>query len=538
MTEEFSHRTRAADLARMSRETFDVLVIGGGIVGAGVARDAATRGLATALVERDDFASGTSGTTSRLVHGGLRYLRDGRMGLVRDAVRERDRLVRLAPALVRPLRFVIPVYEGGGLRTWSLRLGLFLYDALSREKAMPRRRWLTPQEVLAEEPALASDGLLGGGMYFDAITDDARLVREVVRDAARSGAAVANHAEAVQLLASDGRAAGARVRDRIGGASYEVRARTVVNATGVWADRLRRRSQGRTVRPTKGIHVLVPRERVGNAEGIVLTAKRDRRVMFVLPWGPLALIGTTDTDYEGDPDRVAADATDVEYLLESVNAKFPNAGLTPRHVVSAYAGLRPLVRSRDAKAKESDVSRGHDVFEDPDGLLTVVGGKLTTHRRMAEEVVDRVCERLGRRLPSRTAERPLGPASAGASQLVSWGFDRDAAERLAARHDPADLRTLLDEPTAAERVREGSPFLWIEVHAAVQTGMAMTLADVLVRRLGAFYDSPDHGTSLAPAVAARMGRLLGWEEERINEEILDLEGLARAHRAFRKGDDA
>jgi glycerol-3-phosphate dehydrogenase len=520
----------------MRAETFDVLVIGGGIVGAAVARDAATRGLATALVERGDFAGGTSGKTSRLVHGGLRYLRDFRIGLVREAVRERDRLLRLAPGLVRPLRFVIPVYEGRGLGTWSLRFGLFVYDALSREKCVPRRVWLSPGDVLAEEPKLDPEGLRGGGLYFDAACNDARLVLAVLRDASDAGAAVANHAEAVELLRDGDRVAGARVRTLLPEESVDVRARVIVNATGVWLDRLRARAAG-SLRPTKGVHVLVPRERIGNMEGVVLTARRDRRVMFVVPWGAWSLVGTTDTDYAGDPDRVTAERDDVDYLLESVNDAFPSAHLTLSDVGSTFAGLRPLLRGRSDGAAESDVSRAHEIFEDPDGLLSVAGGKLTTQRAIAEDVVDRVCARLPRRLACVTRDRPLGPPASAEADLRSMGFDERAAAHLASRHDPEDLRPFLGEPDARERIADGLPYLWIEVHAAVGAEMALTLQDLLVRRLGILYEAADQGRSVAPAVASRMGRLLEWDAMRIHTELAAYEELVDAHRAFREGSD-
>jgi glycerol-3-phosphate dehydrogenase len=534
MSREFSWRTREANLARMRGETFDVLVIGGGIVGAAVARDATTRGLATALVERGDFASGTSGKTSRLIHGGLRYLRDFRIPLVRQSVRERDRLLRVAPALVVPLRFVIPVYAEKGLRTWSLRLGLFVYEVLSRERTLPRGRWLSPRDVVAEEPSLSPEGLRGGGLYFDACADDARLVLAVVRDAAEAGAAVANYAEAVELIRAGERVAGARVRARAVGDPFEVRARCVVNATGVWLDRLRGGGEGHSVRPTRGAHILVPRDRVGNVDGVALTAKRDRRVMFVVPWGGWSLVGTTDTDYGGEPDRVRPDPDDIAYLLESVNEAFPDARLTPDDIASAYAGLRPLVRRAGRGDGASDVSRAHEVFEDPDGLLSVAGGKLTTQRAIGEDVVDLVCERLGLDLASATRDRPLGPAMTAAAEFRSIGFDDATADHLASRHDPSDLRTALEEPESRARIDPHLPYVWAEVHGAVHAEMALTLEDVLVRRLPIFYESRDQGGSVAVAVAARVARLVGWDAERIQAEIRGYATLIEEHRAFRR----
>ncbi|HYT17902.1 MAG TPA: FAD-dependent oxidoreductase, partial [Thermoplasmata archaeon] len=293
---EFSARTRAANLERMRNEALDVLIVGGGIVGAGVARDAACRGFATALVDRGDFAGGTSGKTSRLVHGGLRYLRNYRFGLVRRAVRERDLLLRNAPGLVHPLPFLIPSYADRGHGRSLLRFGLFVYDFLSREKSLPRRSWFSPREAREHEPQIAEEGLAGAGLYYDAWTDDSRLVLAVVQDAAEAGAIVANHVRVEGLIRREDRVVGARLRDGMTGDSFTMSSRVVVNATGVWLDDLRTGRSTPTIRPTKGIHIFVPRSKIGNRHALALTAKRDGRVVFVLPWGDLALVGTTDTD--------------------------------------------------------------------------------------------------------------------------------------------------------------------------------------------------------------------------------------------------
>ncbi len=366
MTADLSPRGRAANLVRMAAGRFDLATVGGGIVGAGIARDAALRGLTVALVERGDFASGTSGKTSRLVHGGLRYLKSGKVGLVRQAVRERDVLLEQAPALVRPLAFTLPAYADDGPSILLLRLGLLVYDFVSRDKILPMRRWLTRQGVRDREPAIRDGSLRAGGLYYDAVTNDARLVLAVMRAAADAGAVVANYVEAIETVAPGGRVAGLRVRDRLTGALIGIGASVVVNATGVGVDWLRAsRPPGPSVRPTKGVHLLLPRDRVGNREAVALTARRDGRVVFVVPWGHLTLVGTTDTDYRGDPDRVVPDREDVAYLLECVNDAFPSARVATEDVVSAYAGLRPLIHGKPDQ-KESDISREHEILEDPD----------------------------------------------------------------------------------------------------------------------------------------------------------------------------
>jgi len=531
---EFSARTRAANLDRLASETFDVLVVGGGVVGSGVARDAATRGLRTALVERDDFASGTSGKTSRLVHGGLRYLREYRVGLVRQAVRERDRLLATAPSLVHPLPFVIPAYRDRRPSSAALRFGLFLYDFLSRDKTVPRRVWLRPGEARMREPRLDSNHLRGAGIYYDAWTDDARLVLAIVKDAAAAGAVVANHAGVAELLRTDGAVRGARIHDAIRGTSMECRARVIVNATGVTLDDLRTATPVPTIRPTKGIHVFLPRSKVGNREALALTVRKDGRVVFVLPWGDLALVGTTDTDFHGDPREVLPDASDVDYLLAVVNDAFPDAHVGPEDVVSAYAGLRPLLRKGRSDVSESEVSREHVTFEDIDGLLSVAGGKLTTHRAMAEDVVDRVAARLDRRLPCVTRDRPFGPETRPLGEFSALGLDEPVALHLQDRTTPHAIRPYLDRPNGRERLIPDQPHLWAEVELALDEEMALSLADVLIRRLGLFYVTSDQALGVADAVADRMARFLGWDDATTDREVAAYAEIVRKHRAFRE----
>jgi glycerol-3-phosphate dehydrogenase len=530
---EFSFRTRSANLEQIRDATFDFLVIGGGIVGAGVARDAASRGYRTALVDRGDFAGGTSGKTSRLIHGGLRYLRNYRLGQVRLAARERDLLVDRAPSLVHPLPFLIPAYRDRGPGPTLLRFGLFLYDTLSR-KRLPRRVWLSREDTCEREPGLRREGLAGAGVYYDAWTDDARLVLSVVQDAARMGAVVVNHVEVEELIRVHDRIAGARVRDRIDGVTTTVRARIVVNATGVWLDRLRAARPTPTVRPTKGIHIFLPHAKVGNRHALALTTRQDRRLVFILPWKELTLVGTTDTDFPSDPDRVLPDAHDVEYLLDAVNDAFPDARVGRGDVVSAYAGLRPLIQGPRAGA-ESDVSRRHAMFEDPDGLISVAGGKLTTHRAMAESVVTAASRYLGPRRASRTRDRPLGPAPRPLEQFMAIDLDEPVALHLQGRHTPQEIRRYLDGPSARNRIVSAHPSLWAQVDLAVQEEMGMTLSDVLVRRLGLFYEAPGQALDAAEAVASRIGRILGWDAERTRREIEEYRSLVASHRAFREG---
>src|SRR2546426_9048334 len=532
---EFSARTRVANLDRLRDEAFDVLVVGGGIVGAGVARDAACRGLRTALVERGDFASGTSGKTSRLIHGGLRYLRSYRVGLVRQAVRERDLLLERAPSLVHPLPFVIPAYRGGRPGAWFLRFGVFLYDFLSRGKTVPRRVWLAADATVEREPRLSSDALAGAGIYYDAWTDDARLVLAVVKDAAEAGACVANYAEVVELLRDGGgRVVGARLRDGIENRTLDASARIVVNATGVWLDSLRAPQGIPTIRATKGIHIFLPKAKVGNRHALALTAPRDGRIVFVLPWNDLALVGTTDTDYGGDADHVVPNAADVAYLLDVVNSAFRQARVTTDDVVSAYAGLRPLLRNRRADARESDISREHAIFEDDDGLISVAGGKLTTHRSMAEDVVDLVSARLERTTATPTKERPLGPPTHPLADVSTMGFDEASALHLQARFAPEQVRRHLEAPRARDRIVDDLAHVWVEVEVAIHEEMAMTLVDVLVRRLGLFYEARDQALGVAGEGAGRVAETLGWDPSRVERETRLYRERVAEHRKFRE----
>jgi glycerol-3-phosphate dehydrogenase len=418
---------RRAAFAAAADGVYDLLVVGGGITGAGVARDAAARGLRVLLCERDDFASGTSSRSSRLVHGGVRYLEHGHLGLVFEASRERRTLLGTAPHLVRPLAFTWPVYRGARVPRWKLAAGLALYDALALWRNVGAHRPLGRAGVLAREPAVRADALLGGAAYWDAATDDTRLTLATALDAERLGAVLLTHAEVAGLaFRQDGDGARVRVavRDVLGGPSsagcVEARARAVVNCAGPWADRVRALAEPgapAAVSGAKGVHVLVPAARVGNRGALTLAAPRDGRVMFVLPAGGTAaaqftLVGTTETAAERGPDEVRAAESDVEYLLDAVNHHFPAARLGRADVVSAWAGVRPLAAARGARdgagGGTGAASREHAVDVDARGMVTVSGGKLTTYRAMAAEVVDAAAGALlggGRRRPARRCVR-------------------------------------------------------------------------------------------------------------------------------------
>jgi len=532
--------TRGERLARLREEQFDVLVVGGGITGAGIARDAAMRGLKTALVERDDFASGTSSRSSRLVHGGVRYLEHGHLHLVFESSRERRTLLRIAPHLVRPLRFTWPVYRDARVPLWKLGAGLFIYDALAVFRNVKGHRLLTAKETWGEEPALSRLNLVGGASYYDASTDDARLTLANVIAAEELGCAAVNHAAVVRLIRERERIAGAIVRDDGDEAEVSVRARVVVNATGPWTDTLRAMdgdARAHAVRATKGVHIAVPRERLATHAALTLLSPIDGRVMFALPSSSTTIVGTTDTPTDDVPDRVRASREDVEYLLAAANHFFPAARLTPADVVAAWAGIRPLVASGFTR-DPARASREHRIDQSASGMISVSGGKLTTYRSMAAEVVDVVEGSLGRR--RRRAKTNAVPLPGGDVRSFDEALraaelevgDSAVARRLVEAHgsrwrEVAALTTA--EPALARRIVRELPYLLAEVVYAVEREMAMTLSDILVRRLHLAFEVADHGRSAARVATAILAGRLGWDNARARSEIAryeaEIEGL-------------
>lgn len=531
----------------------DLLVVGGGIVGTGVARDAAMRGMSVALVEQRDLAFGTSSRSSKLVHGGLRYLEQGEFSLVFESVSERRVLLEIAPHLVQPLGFLFPIFQQSRLGPMALNLGMWVYDGLSLFRSPRMHRNLSTRDVAEEEPVLSREGLRGAQLYYDCATDDARLVLENALDAARLGATIRTWHRLEHFTRDDaGRVTGALVRDAILGREEVVPARVVINATGPWTDATRGRPGERPLlRRTKGVHIVVDRARLPLRNAVVCTHPDDGRVLFAIPWRERAYVGTTDTDWEGDPADVSADAADVTYLLRAANHRFPAAQLAPADVIATWAGLRPLV---SAEGSASSVSREHVVVVDPDGLITVAGGKLTTYRKMAAELVDRAVAML------RLAGLPPPPAEAHTARVplpgaVGWPEDDDAGrvaalvieacplERDIADHLVATYGTraidlaqfLAGDPARGERLVEGRPEILGQVDWAVDTEFARRVEDVLVRRTQLYYRDLDQGLGAAPRVAARMAERLGWSEARRAEELERYHEEVESSRAWREG---
>lgn len=525
-----TRESRAAAIAALGASTFDLLVIGGGITGAGIARDAALRGLTVALVERNDFASGTSSRSSRLIHGGLRYLEHGYLRLVHESSSERRRLLRVAPHLVRPLAFTWPVYRGARVPRWKLRAGLFLYDLLAAFRNVRRHRGLSRRAVGDVEPALRTEELLGGATYFDAATDDSRLTLANALAARDAGAVALNHLEVRRLIIEKGAVRGAEAVDSRGGGAVEIGARVVVNATGPWSDRVRA-LEGEIgnagVKGSKGSHISLAPGRVGNCGALTLLSPVDGRVFFVLPSGARTIVGTTDTFTTEDPDDVRASEVDVAYLLKSANYFFPRAQLGTDDVEAAWAGLRPLVAG-SAQGGEGSASREHAITIGSQGLVTISGGKLTTYRTMAAEVVDCVERRLGRQpTPNRTRDLPL-PGGAiesveAETALAGSATSADVAHSLVRAYGSEwrAVSALAQDATLATPVVTGLPYLLAQLAYGVDHEMACTLGDLLIRRTHVGFETRDHGIGVASHVAAVLQPRLGWSDEQLRREVED-----------------
>ena len=511
---------RASGLERLTGQTFDVLVIGGGITGAGVLLDAVSRGLSAALIEKHDFASGTSSKSSKLVHGGLRYLQHGEIGLVREALAERTILMGMAPHLVRVMPFMIPMFSRDGVInpriSRALGLALWQYDLAGGLRIGRAHRRLDHSATLAMVPALRGERVGASYLYFDAQADDARLTLEVIRTAALDfGAVAVNHCRPVSLLHDpSGLVAGAEVMADDG--RFTVRARTVVNATGVWADDIGELDAGtrsRTVRPAKGVHVTVPRERLPTEVAVVVPVRGDRRSVFVVPWGDFVYVGTTDTDYRGPLEDPTCDDDDVSYLLDAVNAA-TTADLTPTDVTGTWAGLRPLVDRGDAgNSRTADLSRRHLVDVSPSGMVTVTGGKLTTFRRMAADAVDRCVEQLPASVAGRSRTRRLRLIGArGHGDHALTGLPPGAADHLRRRYG-GQARTIAAivsaDPGLGAPLVEGLPYLRAEAAFGFRHEMAVTTDDILARRTRARLLDAEAAARAEEGVADLARKLVG-----------------------------
>ena len=531
---------RTDALARLESGTFDVIVVGGGITGAGCALDAASRGLRTALIERDDFASGTSSKSSKMVHGGLRYLQNRDVRLVYQALRERQRLLRNAPHLVKILPFLLPVFTGkDGMVPAKLARALgtimWAYDLTGGARIGKLHERLTVDETLAHVPTLRRERLAPSYLYYDARADDARLTLTLARTAAIDfGAVVVNDTSVVGIRKDDaGRATGVVIE--ADGRTFPVAGTAVVNACGVWADEVRTLDEGTdpdSIRPAKGIHITIPWSLVRNDIAAVVPVPKDKRSIFVVPWGDFTYAGTTDTDYDGPVDDPQCTPEDIDYILKTLNYSLSTT-VTRDDIVGTWAGLRPLVKAA-ASERTADLSRNHKVAESASGVVTVTGGKLTTYREMAEDAVDHVIDhvlevdilgRIAKR--SRTRKLALRGAAGYADLLerpgsVSHDLGPDAVEHLANRYG-GEARTVLAmaerDPRLAEPLVPGLPYLKAEALYAARYEMARTLDDILSRRTRARLLARDDSARAAADVAALVADDLGWDQAEQDRQV-------------------
>nr|MBA3809431.1 glycerol-3-phosphate dehydrogenase/oxidase [Solirubrobacterales bacterium] len=553
---------RSQALASLSADEFDVVVVGGGITGAGVALDAATRGYSVALLERADYASGTSSRSSKLVHGGLRYLQNFDLGLVREALLERQLMVALAPHLVHPLPLVVAAFEGAHPDR-LVGVGLNLYDVMSvdrerlrtrrtrrargeRAQAAPagagegseswspeRHRVISGEEVLELLPALAPREPTSGYLFYDCQTDDVRLVLTVLGEAERFGAVCANRVAVTGLLEHDGHTQGVEALDVESGARFEVRAANVVNATGVWADELRpqelhEEAELPRIRPSRGTHITIRHEDLPLIGGAIVPAGGGRSI-FALPWLGHTLVGTTDNDYEGPLEHIEPSTDDVDYLLDAVNEFFATT-LTPGELTGAFAGVRPLISTGDPK-KSVDISRKAELYETSSGMITITGGKLTTWRRMAKMTVDRIVERDARDAPCRTHEIPLGQAISASELPRVEGVPEASYQALASRYGHAAHEVLAlaaDRGELAQPIVPGLPDLLAEVALAARHEQARSIGDAMLRRtrLGLLAareltaeGEDGGGGGPAQRVGDVLARELGWDAARLAHEL-------------------
>ncbi|MEU6156867.1 glycerol-3-phosphate dehydrogenase/oxidase [Streptomyces sp. NPDC047130] len=541
---------RDESLAAMAERELDVLVVGGGVVGAGTALDAATRGLVTGLVEARDWASGTSSRSSKLIHGGLRYLEMLDFALVREALKERGLLLeRLAPHLVKPVPFLYPLQHKAWERAYA-GTGVAMYDVMSlargHGRGLPGHRHLTRRHALRIAPCLRKDALTGALQYYDAQMDDARYVATLVRTAAAYGAKVANRARVTGFVREGERVVGARVKDLEGGGEYEIRAQQIVNATGVWTDDTQAMVGERGqfhVKASKGIHLVVPKDRIHSRTGLIL--RTEKSVLFVIPWGRHWIVGTTDTEWSLDKAHPAASSADIDYLLEHVNSVLA-VPLTRDDVEGVYAGLRPLLAGESEAT--SKLSREHTVAHPVPGLVVVAGGKYTTYRVMAKDAVDAAVHGLDRRVaPCVTEEIPLVGAegyralwNARARIAARTGLHVVRVEHLLNRYGSLAeevLELIAEDPSLAAPLPGADDYLRAEVVYAARSEGALHLDDVMTRRTRISIETFDRGTRSAREVAELMAPVLGWDAERVDREVEYYEKRVEAERESQRQPD-
>ncbi len=528
--------SRESIVEKLASAEFDVLVIGGGVTGVGAALDAATRGLRVALIEANDFACGTSSRSSKLIHGGLRYLEQYDFKLVREALKERELMVgHTAPHLVSPVSFLFPLHEGLKER-WYVGAGLALYDALrGKERILPAHRHISPRKMREVAPALRSDILKGGILYYDAQVDDARHTVTIARTAERYGALIANQVEAIALIREGGRVVGVKVCDRESGQEFEIKSATTVLAAGIWNSKIQEAAgvnHGYDIAMSKGVHIVLPKSAISLKTGVIL--KTALSVLFVIPWKEFWIVGTTDTPWIGSKEEPLANRADIDYIIEQANQVLRHP-LKHTDVISVYAGIRPLVAPTEASST-TKISREHVVDHPLEGLISVAGGKYTTYRIMARDAIDAAASDLLRIVPESCTEEIALLGADGYSALlnrvealaVANSLSREVITHLLSRYgsifeevlEPAKL-----DASLLEQIDPNLPYLRAEIHYAVTHEKALHVSDVLMRRTRIALEVSDRGVAAARVVAQVMAPILGWESARSDREISEYDAL-------------
>lgn len=545
--QEFSQATREKNLQHFKTESeYDLVIIGGGIVGAGVARDAASRGMKVALIEKNDFAWGTSSRSSKLIHGGIRYLENLEFGLVFEALSERERLYHIAPHLVHPLKFILPLYKDSRVGMFKMSLGMWLYDTLALFQSGLHER-LDKNETLERAPHLKSEKLLGSFVYPDAYMDDDRLVIETLRSAHSYGAHIANFVEATGVLYENPKSPspasgqsqktfgedqlkiiGIVCKNNKGGEEFTIRAKHVVSSVGPWTDELGSKLLGdwkKKLRPSKGVHITLRKDKIQLNDAVVMPADRDNRIVFGIPRHEMFIIGTTDTDFSGSPDKVQAEPEDISYLLGIANEFFPGANITAQDILAHYAGVRPLVRD-DAAGSAGKTSREHEFFLDPRGITFIAGGKYTTYRLISEEAVELVLSQFSMEERMKFSQskslEPLNPEVSPANLQRAKG----SQEKLASlcHLTPQEVGLIIDRHglegvTMIDEAKRSKLGLWeVEALHAARTTMCLNLTDFFTRRTPLYLSEKDHGLSLLDLVGYHMQNELGWSDEELKKQ--------------------
>ncbi len=543
----FSAKDRVQQINKLSSDQFDILVIGGGITGAGIALDAANRGLKVALIERKDFAEGTSSRSTKLIHGGLRYLKQLEFGIVKETGQERTILYQNAPHIVYPEKMLLPIIKGGSLGRYSTSLGLYVYDYLAGVPRKERRFMLNKTNTLSKEPLLKEDILVGGGMYIEYRSDDARLVIEVLKTAHEKGAVSINYVNADDLIYENGKVKGAKVTDSRTNQSFEIKAQKVINAAGPWVDELRKSDnslKGKRLHLTKGIHIVVPKERLKVNQAVYFDVPSDGRMVFAIPRQNIVYIGTTDTDYKDDKNECFANKSDVDYVLKAANYIFPTAKLTTKDVVSTWAGLRPLIHE-DGKSP-SDLSRKDEIFISESGLISMAGGKLTGFRKMAERAVDVALKQL-------MMEKGLSYISCTTDTIQLSGGDLSGEKSIAifeinlaksyphieeslvislARKYGSNAIEILNN--SAKYASDRHAILLAEIDYSIEHEMCLSLGDFIVRRTGRLYFERPELEAIYPIIHQHIQSKIGIDQNIASQDLQVFEQEYKAVMNFEK----